>query len=121
MTAAVTHTNHSATNNKSGMDAASAAATATIASQDVGLLFVREYYTFLNKKPLRLHAFYNKDSYFVRGDEGETVQTYHGQEVSSQHSWLELTEWGIDTNWSLLIFSLVGNPSKDWRTELWRL
>ncbi|KAI8335763.1 hypothetical protein BC941DRAFT_429292 [Chlamydoabsidia padenii] len=83
MTAAVTHTNHTTTNNKSGMDTSSAA-TANIASQDVGLLFVREYYTFLNKKPLRLHAFYNKDSYFVRGDEGETVQTYHGQEEIRQ-------------------------------------
>ncbi|KAI7861902.1 hypothetical protein BDF14DRAFT_200339 [Spinellus fusiger] len=51
-----------------------------LASQDVGLLFVREYYTFLNKKPHRLHAFYNSDSYFLRGDEGETVQAYHGQE-----------------------------------------
>ncbi|KAL0074280.1 hypothetical protein J3Q64DRAFT_1853004 [Phycomyces blakesleeanus] len=51
-----------------------------LASQDVGLLFVREYYTFLNKKPHRLHAFYNNDSYFLRGDEGESVQAYHGQE-----------------------------------------
>lgn len=50
-------------------------------SQDVGLIFVREYYTFLNKKPQRLYAFYGKDSLLVRGDEGETVQTYHGQEV----------------------------------------
>ncbi|KAI8096261.1 uncharacterized protein BX664DRAFT_323490 [Halteromyces radiatus] len=80
MTAAVSHTNHTKTvvdaanNNKLDSTAAN------IASQDVGLLFVREYYTFLNKKPLRLHAFYNKDSFFVRGDEGETVQTYQGQD-----------------------------------------
>jgi hypothetical protein len=113
MTAAVTHTNHSATNNKSGMDAANTAATATIASQDVGLLFVREYYTFLNKKPLRLHAFYNKDSYFVRGDEGETVQTYHGQEVSPPPPALKThNEEQVLTGcfWS---FQLIGNPSKD--------
>ncbi|CAO3597046.1 unnamed protein product [Absidia cylindrospora] len=67
MTAAVNHTNTSKTTTP-GVDTS---ATATLASQDVGLLFVREYYTFLNKKPSRLHAFYNKDSYFVRGDEGE--------------------------------------------------
>lgn len=53
-----------------------------LASQDVGLIFVREYYTFLNKKPHRLHAFYNKDSLFVRGDEGTVTTTVKGQEVS---------------------------------------
>ncbi|ORX55074.1 NTF2-domain-containing protein [Hesseltinella vesiculosa] len=73
MTAAVSQLNHTKTNAK-------ADAAPTTAPQDVGLLFVREYYTFLNKKPHRLHAFYSKDSYFVRGDEGETVKTFHGQE-----------------------------------------
>ncbi|KAG2234765.1 hypothetical protein INT48_000114 [Thamnidium elegans] len=53
---------------------------ATLESQDVGLIFVREYYTFLNKKPHRLHAFYNKDSLFVRGDEGTVTTTVQGQE-----------------------------------------
>ncbi|KAI8370227.1 hypothetical protein BD560DRAFT_352019, partial [Blakeslea trispora] len=48
--------------------------------QDVGLIFVREYFTFLNKKPHRLHAFYNKDSLFVRGDEGTIANTAKGQE-----------------------------------------
>lgn len=54
---------------------------AALESQDVGLIFVREYYTFLNKKPHRLHAFYNKDSLFVRGDEGTVTSTVQGQEV----------------------------------------
>ncbi|KAI9260719.1 hypothetical protein BDA99DRAFT_547410 [Phascolomyces articulosus] len=53
---------------------------ANIASQDVGLIFVREYYTFLNKQPQRLHAFYSKDSLFLRGDEGESAQVHRGQE-----------------------------------------
>lgn len=53
-----------------------------LASQDVGLIFVREYYTFLNRKPQRLYAFYGENSVLVRGDEGESVSTYHGQEVS---------------------------------------
>jgi hypothetical protein len=55
--------------------------TKALASQDVGLIFVREYYTFLNKKPSRLYAFYNKDSLFVRGDEGANVTTAKGQDV----------------------------------------
>lgn len=52
-----------------------------ITSQDVGLIFAREYYTFLNKRPDRLYAFYGSDSLLVRGDEGETVSTVKGQEV----------------------------------------
>lgn len=52
-----------------------------ITSQDVGLIFAREYYTFLNKKPSRLHAFYGADSLLVRGDEGESVPIFKGQEV----------------------------------------
>ena len=57
-----------------------------IVSQDVGLIFVREYYTFLNKQPHRLHAFYNKDSSFLRGDEGESAQTHRGQEVNNNNN-----------------------------------
>ncbi|KAI9032807.1 hypothetical protein CLU79DRAFT_808030 [Phycomyces nitens] len=52
--------------------------------QDVGLIFVREYYTFLNKKPQRIHAFYSKNSVLVRGDEGDVAQTYRGQEEIRQ-------------------------------------
>lgn len=55
-----------------------------LASQDVGLIFVREYYTFLNKSPHRLHGFYSEDSFMVRGDEGEVVETICGQEVMTQ-------------------------------------
>ncbi|KAG2229010.1 hypothetical protein INT48_008683 [Thamnidium elegans] len=48
--------------------------------RDIGLIFAREYYTFLNKKPNRLHAFYGADSLLVRGDEGEPVPMVKGQE-----------------------------------------
>lgn len=51
--------------------------------QDVGLIFVREYYTFLNKSPYRLHGFYKNDSHMVRGEEGVPAETYHGQAVCS--------------------------------------
>ncbi|KAI8369454.1 uncharacterized protein BYT42DRAFT_584537 [Radiomyces spectabilis] len=54
------------------------------ASHDIGLIFVREYYTFLNKKPQRLHAFYGTDSVLVRGDEGDAVRSYQGQEEIRQ-------------------------------------
>ncbi|KAI7851644.1 hypothetical protein BDC45DRAFT_515495 [Circinella umbellata] len=53
---------------------------ATLASQDVGLIFVREYYTFLNKNPHKLFGFYGNDSLMVRGDEGEVATTIRGQE-----------------------------------------
>ncbi|KAG1459052.1 hypothetical protein G6F56_006251 [Rhizopus delemar] len=52
----------------------------THTAQDIGLIFIREYYTFLNKTPSHLHAFYNKDSLFVRGDEGTISETARGQE-----------------------------------------
>lgn len=48
---------------------------------DIGLIFAREYYTFLNRKPSRLHAFYGADSLFVRGAESESVPILKGQEV----------------------------------------
>ncbi|OAD81033.1 hypothetical protein PHYBLDRAFT_93066, partial [Phycomyces blakesleeanus NRRL 1555(-)] len=57
---------------------------------DVGLIFVREYYTFLNKKPQRIHAFYSKNSVLVRGDEGDVAKTYRGQEVREIKSMEEL-------------------------------
>ena len=57
---------------------------ATLASQDVGLIFVREYYTFLNKNPHKLFGFYGNDSLMVRGDEGEVATTIRGQEVKEK-------------------------------------
>lgn len=43
-----------------------------LASHEIGLIFVREYYTFLNKSPNKLYGFYGKDSFMVRGDEGQS-------------------------------------------------
>lgn len=48
----------------------------------VGWMFVKQYYTFLNQEPEKLHLFYSKNSYFVHGLEGESSQTKphaHGQ------------------------------------------
>jgi hypothetical protein len=58
--------------------------------QDVGLIFAREYYTFLNKKPSRLHGFYGADSLFTRGDEAELVPIIQGQEVKKKEKKIQL-------------------------------
>ncbi|GJJ79185.1 Ras GTPase-activating protein-binding protein 1 [Entomortierella parvispora] len=38
---------------------------------EVGMAFVHEFYTFLNKEPLRLHLFYKKNSTLSHGFQGE--------------------------------------------------
>jgi len=48
---------------------------------EVSWLFVQEYYTIMNKSPEKLHQFYNKDSYYCNGSEGESSTIYHGQAV----------------------------------------
>ncbi|RKP35901.1 hypothetical protein BJ085DRAFT_15656, partial [Dimargaris cristalligena] len=51
-----------------------------VISQEVGWMFVRQYYTTLNNTPQRLHCFYNKDSTFIHGREGDSVTACFGQE-----------------------------------------
>jgi len=46
---------------------------------EVSWLFVQEYYTIMNNSPEKLHQFYNKDSYYCNGSEGESSTIYHGQ------------------------------------------
>jgi len=48
---------------------------------EVSWLFVQEYYTIMNNSPEKLHQFYNKDSYYCNGSEGESSKIYHGQTV----------------------------------------
>ncbi|KAF9577436.1 hypothetical protein BGW38_007356, partial [Lunasporangiospora selenospora] len=48
-----------------------------VASHEIGLMFVHEYYTFLNKEPSRLHCFYNKESTMSHGVQGEETQEIH--------------------------------------------
>ncbi|KAJ3052644.1 hypothetical protein HK097_005921 [Rhizophlyctis rosea] len=47
---------------------------------EVGWLFVQEYYTFLNREPHKLHCFYNKNSSFSHGHEGDSPAQCHGQQ-----------------------------------------
>ena len=52
-----------------------------MSASQIGWLFVQQYYTFLHESPDRLHLFYNKNSTFVHGKEGEQVGYYVGQKV----------------------------------------
>ncbi|KAF9189529.1 hypothetical protein BGZ51_004135 [Haplosporangium sp. Z 767] len=56
---------------------------AAINIHEVGMMFVHEYYTFLNKEPSRLHCFYNKQSTMSHGIQGEETQICHGQQASA--------------------------------------
>ncbi|KAF8903358.1 hypothetical protein CPB84DRAFT_1774662 [Gymnopilus junonius] len=51
-----------------------------VVPSEVGWQFVPQYYTFVNKEPHRLHCFYNKNSTFIHGTEGEEVKACHGQQ-----------------------------------------
>ncbi|CCG80867.1 Putative G3BP-like protein [Taphrina deformans PYCC 5710] len=55
-------------------------ATETPKPDEVGWLFVQQYYTMMNKKPGNLHLFYKSKSSFVHGMEGEQVKLSQGQQ-----------------------------------------
>ena len=50
-------------------------------AQEVGWVFVRDYYKFLNEQPESLCHFYDKQSSLIRGLEGEEVKICQGQQV----------------------------------------
>jgi hypothetical protein len=47
----------------------------------IGWYFVQQYYTFINESPERVHLFYNANSTFVHGTEGENVPVAYGKKV----------------------------------------
>lgn len=51
-----------------------------LGKDEIGWMFVQEYYTYLNKEPNRLHCFYTKKSTLIHGDEGESISLCHGQQ-----------------------------------------
>ena len=53
----------------------------SVVPSEVGWQFVPQYYTFVNKEPHRLHCFYNKNSTFIHGTEGEDMKPCFGQQV----------------------------------------
>lgn len=65
--------------NGHGANLSSSSSNANVSKDEVGWLFVQEYYTILNKEPARLHLFYTKKSTLVHGNEGESVRPCIGQ------------------------------------------
>ncbi|KAF9423026.1 hypothetical protein BGZ94_008429 [Podila epigama] len=53
----------------------------TMSSSDIGMIFVHEYYTFLNKDPARLHCFYSANSTLSHGYQGEETEVFSGQKA----------------------------------------
>ncbi|KAJ1643888.1 hypothetical protein J3B02_001180 [Coemansia erecta] len=54
--------------------------TRKVATQEVGWLFAKEYYKFMNSDPERLYHFYGKKSISIHGDEGQSVFQANGQQ-----------------------------------------
>ncbi|KAH8550641.1 hypothetical protein BGW37DRAFT_72043 [Umbelopsis sp. PMI_123] len=42
-----------------------------VTPQEIGMMFVHEYYNFLHDDPQKLHLFYNKNSSYLHGEEGD--------------------------------------------------
>ncbi|KAG0002394.1 hypothetical protein BGZ79_003075 [Entomortierella chlamydospora] len=57
-----------------------------IDSHQVGMMFVHEYYTFLNKEPSRLHCFYNKQSTMSHGYQGDDPHICYVQRALDIHT-----------------------------------
>ncbi|KJA23123.1 hypothetical protein HYPSUDRAFT_40269 [Hypholoma sublateritium FD-334 SS-4] len=64
----------------SSTPATGAAQHSSVIPSEVGWQFVPQYYTFVNKEPHRLHCFYNKNSTFIHGTEGEDMKPCFGQQ-----------------------------------------
>ncbi|KAJ4473082.1 hypothetical protein J3R30DRAFT_3514622, partial [Lentinula aciculospora] len=94
---------------------------------EVGWQFVPQYYNFVNKEPERLHCFYNKQSTFIHGSEGEDSKTCHGQqEIHAQITSLGFQDCkifinSVDAQSSAdggIIIQVIGEMSNDsgpWR------
>jgi len=53
---------------------------ARVEPNEIGWMFVPQYYTFVNKEPQKLHCFYTKKSTLIHGTEGEDCQPRYGQQ-----------------------------------------
>ncbi|KAJ7599002.1 hypothetical protein C8J56DRAFT_915638 [Mycena floridula] len=80
----------------------------TVVPSEVGWQFVPQYYTFVNKQPDRLHLFYNKNSTFIHGTEGEDGQACHGQQEIHQ----KITSLGF-SDCKVFIHSVDAQSSAD--------
>ncbi|KAJ2829013.1 hypothetical protein IWW50_001085 [Coemansia erecta] len=57
-----------------------AAEAQTVSAQEIGWMFAREYYSFMNSDPKKLQYFYGKKSTCVHGTEGKIVTQANGQQ-----------------------------------------
>ena len=65
-------------------DASNGAVPVTNNANEIGWLFVPQYYTVMNRDPSRLYCFYTKNSALVHARENEEVAPSVGQQVSRQ-------------------------------------
>jgi len=56
--------------------------------EQIGHLFVKQYYVTMHSDPANLHRFYKKGSNFTHGNECEQVNTLSGQTVRFSFSFL---------------------------------
>ena len=72
---AVNHADHAAATVPAAPQAA------IVSPENVGYLFVKQYYTTLHGTPNLLHRFYKRQSVFTHGEERETINQVTGQQV----------------------------------------
>ncbi|KAF9968468.1 hypothetical protein BGZ70_003603, partial [Mortierella alpina] len=104
MTATTTTANASAPANNEG----------AVASHEVGMMFVHEYYTFLNKEPSRLHCFYNKQSTMSHGIQGEDPQDIHSKILDLDFEDCKVLVSNVDSQSSLnggIMIQVLGEMS----------
>ncbi|KAG0200105.1 hypothetical protein BGX28_006745 [Mortierella sp. GBA30] len=85
-----------------------------VASHEVGMMFVHEYYTFLNKEPSRLHCFYNKQSTMSHGVQGEEPHNIHSKILDLDFEDCKVLVSNVDSQSSLnggIMIQVLGEMS----------
>ncbi|KAG0062544.1 hypothetical protein BGZ90_003043, partial [Linnemannia elongata] len=86
----------------------------SVASHEVGMMFVHEYYTFLNKEPSRLHCFYNKQSTMSHGIQGEDTESIHAKILALDFEDCKVLVSNVDSQTSLnggIMIQVLGEMS----------
>ncbi|KAG0045868.1 hypothetical protein BGZ83_008914 [Gryganskiella cystojenkinii] len=88
----------------------------TVDAHEVGMMFVHEYYTILNKDPSRLHCFYNKQSTMSHGFQGEETQDIHSKIVELNFEDCKVLVSNVDSQSSLqggIVIQVLGEMSNN--------
>lgn len=110
MTAAAINVNQSASNAIHGTDTSANGQQPAVTPQEIGMMFVHEYYNFLHDDPQKLHLFYNKNSSYLHGDEGDlNVKLVNGNQVRVQNG-LAVFIWSWCLSQKTNMCSLLANP-----------